>query len=171
MNFLARKISRAKWEPAPYTGPEGIRADAITGSCLRTQNDTLSLWKCTPNDADVSEVVLALASTMEKIEAMHIVLLDQNYLQANGFVIENTPENTHTPIDDLRGRHVDLINLTMAQITFLATDIAAKIRQNTGFYLFTKRAILEQLASAVKVSRLALNSLQDKVKLEVQNYL
>jgi len=68
LNFLARKISRAKWEPAPYTGPEGIRADAITGSCLRTSNDTLSLWQCSQDVEDVSEVVLALASSMEKIE-------------------------------------------------------------------------------------------------------
>jgi len=29
----------------PYTGPEGIRADAITGSCLRTSNDILSFYE------------------------------------------------------------------------------------------------------------------------------
>lgn len=102
---------------------------------------------------------------------MHIVLLELNHLLANNFFVENTPENANTPINDLRGRHVDLINLTMTQTTFLATDIATKIRQNTGFYLFTRRAILEQLVSAVKADRLALNSLQDKVKIEVQNSL
>jgi len=115
LNFLARKISRAKWEPTPYTGPEGIRADAITGSCLRTQNDTI--------------------------------------------------------IENLRGRHVDLINLTMTQIIFLATDSAVKIRQNAGFYLFTKRAVLEKLRTAVNSGRLTLDGLNDKVKLEVLNSL
>ena len=171
MNFLARKISRAKWEPTPYTGTDGIRADAITGSCLRTENDTISFWQCDQDVEDVSEVVLALASSMEKIETMHLILLDRDYLHENGFIIAITPEHANTPVENLRNRHVDLVDLTLVQIVFLAKEIANKVRQNSDFYLFTKRAVQEKLCSAVNSGRLTLDSLQNKVKLEVQNSL
>ncbi len=119
----------------------------------------------------MSEVILALAAAMEKIETLHVALLDRNHLQANGFAIKITPENANTPIEELRSRHVDLTNLTATQILFLAKEIATKVRQNSDFYLFTKLAVREILCTAVKSGRLDLNILGDKVRLEVQNAL
>jgi hypothetical protein len=171
LDFLARKISRAKWEPTPYTGPEGIRADAVTGPCLRTYNDTLSLWRCSQDDTDVAEIVLALASAMEKIETIHLILLHQNDLTANGFTLAVTPENANIPVADLRNRHVDLANLTATQILFLAQEIATKVRRNSGFYLFTKKAICEILCKAVRSGRINLSGLKDKVRDEVLSQL
>ncbi len=108
---------------------------------------------------------------MEKIETIHVALLDKDHLHTNGFVIKATPENANIPIEELRSRHVDLANLTVTQILFLAKEIATKVRQNSDFYLFTKLAVREILCTAVRAGRLDLNNLKDKVKFEVQNNL
>lgn len=170
MEYLARKISRPKWEPKPYTGPEDVRADAITG-CLRTLNDTLSLWQCSQDNADVADVALALAASMEKIEGMHVVLLPKSDLSIDGFSFEVTPEHANTPVEDLCARHVDLVNLTMTLLCSLARRIATNVRQGLSLYQFTRREVRDILCRAVKAARVDINSLKNDVRSEIQKHL
>lgn len=48
--FLARMISRSKWEPKSRMHAEEISADAVTGD-LRTQDNSLSFWRCPSGSA------------------------------------------------------------------------------------------------------------------------
>jgi hypothetical protein len=80
LEYLARKINSSRWEPTDYTGLEDICADAIT-ICLKTDGDTLSFWHCNATKNDVSEVVLAFASTMKVIDGLHIVLVEKVFLK------------------------------------------------------------------------------------------
>jgi len=103
--YLARKITRSKWDPKPYTG-EGVRADAIT-SCLRTQEDSLSFWRCNHDPLDVKEVILALAlgEKRDRLDKIEIVLLEQKRLISDGFVFK--PTDGDTLVSDLRARHLE----------------------------------------------------------------
>lgn len=169
MPHLARKIIRSVWEPKPYVPEDDARADAGTG-CLRTSDDTLSLWQC--NATEVSEVVLALASSMRSVEGMHLVLLLEENLNADGIASEPTPDDAKTPIEDLRSRHFNLVNLTMTQICLLAKRIANKVRENsTDLYWFTSKNVLNFLCNAVVDGRLGLNKLEENVRKEVEKEL
>ena len=170
MDYLARKINSSRWEPTPYTGPEDVRADAIT-VCLKSTDDSLSFWHCNAELEDLSEVVLAYASTLKTIEGLHFVLLEKNDLDINGFTVKSDPEGTMTPIENLRRRHVSLINLTMTQLCFIARRIAIKVRQNSHLYLFTRENVLDILFDAIKKDRVQLNSLKDGVKNELHKRL
>lgn len=170
MDYLARKISRSKWESRPYVGPEDVRADAVTG-CLRTSNDTLSLWRCSQDNSDVSEVVLAFAASMDVIEGIHIVLLDQNDLNNDGLILRRTPENANTPVKELSNRHIDLENLTMTKLSSLARRIANNVRQGSNLYHFTKKDIREILCRAVKNNRLNIQALNAKIQKEIKKYI
>jgi len=62
--FLARKITLSKWKRHPALAAGEISADCVT-SDLRTKRLTLSFWECSSaDDADLDNVVLALASTI-----------------------------------------------------------------------------------------------------------
>ena len=111
MHYLARKIQRAKWDPSPNIPADEIRADAITGGCLKTSDDTLSLWQCRDSREDVEEIALVLASNMNRIEGIHIVLLNNESLENSNLSLEFT--QGVTPVEDLRERHIDITNLTM----------------------------------------------------------
>ena len=55
---LARKISRAKWDPKAGLTADEIPADAVTAD-LRTQDNALSFWACGSGDTrELDEVVL-----------------------------------------------------------------------------------------------------------------
>ncbi len=171
MDYLARKISRAKWDPTLYTELNDIRADAITGPCLRTYGDALSLWRCHHDKMDVAEVVLALASApdMEKLDPIDIVLIYEGFLPANHLQFEATPQNAKTLVEDLRARHVDVINLTMTKIVKLATEMARNVRNNSTFYRFTKSQVRDLLLFALKSGRLNLNDLKEKFQQELKS--
>lgn len=170
MEYLARKINSSRWEPTDYTGLEDVRADAIT-ICLKTESDTLSFWYCNANKDDVSEVVLAFASTMKVIEGLHIVLLEKSTFDNNGFIVKPNPEGTNTPIEALRNRHVDIVNLTMTQLCLVAKQIAVKVRQNSQLYLFTRESVLDILCEAVTMGRLHVSNLKSDARRAVDGRL
>lgn len=169
-NYLARKISRAKWVPCTYIPQDGIRADAIT-ACLRTQQDTLSVWQCQSLDNDIAEVVLALSTVMDRAETINIVLLDRENLNSDGLSLEETPNNTDTKIEDLRSRHVDIINLDMSKLCIVARHVAAKTRDNTDCFIFTKKQVKELICKAIREQRLKINDLKQPMQTEIQKHL
>ena len=166
--YLARKVSRAKWEPCEYITQGGIRADAITG-CLRTKDDTLSLWQCQNIEDDITEVVLALSTAMERLDTINIVLLDRENLGSNGVSLQETPGNT--PVAELCSRHIDIVNLDMSRLCIVANHVASKIRNNADCYTFTKTQIRKLLCKAIQEQRLKIDDLKNKLKTEVQQHL
>jgi len=155
----------------PGLGPDSIRADAVTGGCIRTADDTLSVWSCFSDKKHIEEVVLALAlgPKIDHLEAMDVVLLSRSILETQGLTLEITPGDTL--VEDLRGRHVNLVNLDMNKICFLAVQIAANLRQNDSCYRFTKGEILALACAAVKAERVSLNRLNDRMRAEVEQRL
>jgi hypothetical protein len=172
MQYLARKIQRGKWEIKPYIPAEEIRADAITGGGLRTIDDNLSLWQCKNSREDVEEIALALASGMEKIEGIHIVLLKKKLLDNGNFSIESSPGRT--PIVDLCNRHIDITKLTMIKICKIAEHVKSALIVVSQFYQFTRAQIKEILCKAIKNDRIKIDMLgnnQQKLKDEIEKAL
>ena len=170
MKYLVRQISRGLWKSGPQMNSDDIRADAF--GCLRTSNDTLSVWQCNSSEGDISEVVLAIASTMDPIEGMFVVLIKESDLNSDDIAFEPTPEETETPIEELRERHFNLINLTTKQLCCLARHIATNVRQNRDVKKFTQRRILACVYKAVEDNRLNPNQLNDsRASLKATNKL
>lgn len=65
--FIARKISRAKWQVGPGLANDENSADAVTGE-LRTQGAVPSFWRFhTDARSDVEEAVLEIAAAGDHI--------------------------------------------------------------------------------------------------------
>lgn len=161
MDKVARKIAPAKWASRSYLPPEAVGADALTG-CLRTQTDALSFWACNNDDSSLKDVVLALACRFERPEKMHLVVLEMKTLLDSGLEIEETEGGT--VVNDLRGRHRDVVHLSMEALCIIARLIAQEVRAAEGHHVFSKAEVLDILRTAVEHGRLSLDTLGEKVR-------
>ena len=131
VEYLARKFDRPKWilkDSQPYLQPNKIGAHSIT-NCLRAVDDKLSFWTCSLTEADLGEVALALATPMQKLEAIDIVLFHVDEFQTDSITLEATAGNC--PVDDLVSRHRDAIGLDLSKLSSIARRVADKARDAT----------------------------------------
>ena len=153
MNHLARKFSRAKWDPKPYLAPNEIRADALT-RCLCTSDDTLSFWRCGPTKDDVDEVALALVTGMERVDKIDIVLVEESQLRDAGLKPE--PSAGRTPVSDLGSRHVDVAHLDSVRLAAVAKCVADSVRAEGATFRYTKKHLEAVLRRALSKGRFKL---------------
>jgi len=162
MEHVARKFSRAKWEVLSFMGGNDIAADAIT-SCLRTVNNTLSFWNCTEEARTVEEVVLALATGPDShLEKLHLLALSKEDLEGAGLTLR--PTDGQTLVQDLKNRHVDMIELTLVKLSTVAQLMASQIRGNVRYHLFTKKKVREIVRGAISRQRISIDNLPDQIK-------
>ena len=76
MSLLIRKINRNKWIQNDAV-PDDVPADAITGGCVRTQRNTLSVWEV-PDENKIDEAVLAIVSAGHHLETIDVVQIDRD---------------------------------------------------------------------------------------------
>jgi hypothetical protein len=172
VTFLARKVSKAKWEEKGGVGlADGeISADAITGD-LRTTENTLSFWKAEQADDTLwQQVTLAIAAGAERLDKIDIVWLEGATLIDSGITLEDTPGKT--PVKDLISYHVDAKNLDLIRLGKVAGLVAHALRdQQQRFKRVPVRDVLALLVDAVRANRMQLSDLHHKVREEVQKKL
>ena len=161
--MLARKISRAKWEPKEYLAADEIRADVISG-CLRTTGDTLSWWRCTDDEEDVAEVALALAAgpKFERFDTIYVVRLPEAVFANAGLASEST--DGETAVKDLRPRHMDLVSLDVERLAMVARILGPLIRSGDKVVRFTKAQLMTIVTTAIHEERLDENDLTQELQ-------
>ena len=162
--FLARKISRAKWEPTHGVAEGEIPADAVTAD-LRTSQNTISTWSCgSGEEHEVFDAALALAAGYERLDKIDVVWLSDKDLQDDGLSLRPTPGRT--PVKELVDRHVDIHRLDLDRLGRLARRVMTAIE--TGRVLrLTRKRVRDLLAQAVKEGRVRLNDLKQRLQEEV----
>ena len=162
--FLARKITRAKWEATQELSAGEISADVVT-SDLRTQGNELSFWQCGMGaEPEVEEVVLAIAAAGDRVDRLDIVWLSDDELQADGQKWNET--DGRTPVTELVRRHVDVSRLDYVRLGKVARRIVTAIEEKRCRRLSKKR-VANLLVAAVRQGRIDPNDLSKSVKTEV----
>lgn len=97
--FLARMITRPKWQPKRGLASDEIPADAITAD-LRTSNNALSFWQCgEATDPEISTAVLAIAAGRDRLQKLDIVWIPRDELIRSGHQMRST--QGRTPVREL----------------------------------------------------------------------
>jgi len=166
MVYLARKITRAKWESREGFAAGEIPADAVTAD-LRTTGNTLSFWKCElPPDDGSRAVVLALATGADRIDRMDLVWVAEDALLAQGIALH--PSEGRTPVTSLRDQHVDLIQLDLGRLAKVATLLAQALARHQQ-RRFTRKEVIEIVVEAIHHNLLSVSELDAKVREEIEN--
>lgn len=123
--FVARAISRSKWEAGSAMRQGAIPADAVTGD-LRTSGNVLSFWQCDAGTGpEVEEVALAIASGRDHLARIDLVWLrESDFLDGAGQLI---PSEGRTPVAGLAHRHRDLKQIDYEMLGRIARAIRAAI--------------------------------------------
>lgn len=158
MDFLTRKISRAKWEREG-----GIGADAVTCD-LRTAGNRLSFWRFRESGERIYEsTALALTSTWEELEKIEIIRIAESELEAEGIVLQPSPGVT--VVEDLKEYHVDAVELDLDRLGSVARLIAGKVRGDSASWRrFSKQQVGDMLRVAIREKRLNQESLKPKIR-------
>ena len=165
MALLVRKIARGKWPDNPCS-INCLQADAI--SDLRTQGNTLSVWRVENSD-ELEEAILALAasSKTEKIETITIVWADEEVFLKNGITVTDTVEGD-TVVTDLRPKHRDLSNLSYESLGVISGIIMNGLNSSN-----TKRVprldVKKILVNAYKNNRISKEICTENLNIELIN--
>ena len=164
MSLLIRKINRNKWLQND-TVPDDVPADAITGGCVRTQRNTLSVWEV-QDENKIDEAVLAIVSAGHHLETIDVVPIDREHLEQNEINCKEIPGRTK--VKDLADTHVDLCNLAYRELGIIAYHIADKFRQGK-VKRYRKKYLEEILRDAIQKKRLKITDLEDAISEKLQN--
>ena len=162
--FLARKITRAKWEIIDELSIGEIPADAVTID-LRAQGNSLSFWQCpTDTASDVEEAALAIAAAREHLEKLDIVWLDDEELRADGQTLMNTAGST--PVTDLTSQHVDVSRLDHVRLGRVARRVVAAIEADR-YHRLTRARVKKLIVAAIEQGRIEVAALDERLRAEV----
>ena len=161
MSFLVRRINRPKWK---CENENDVFADAVT-SCLRTQNNAISVWKIDTIE-QLNNAVLALitGAKQTKLSKIDCVLLDENIVLEKGLVLDET--NGDTVVEDLVNTHKDIEKLTYSKLGVLK-DLILERLETDKYRLFSIDQLREILKKAIEDGRVDITRLnEDFVKNE-----
>ena len=160
--LLIRKINKSKWYQIDIKNDDDVSADAIT-NCLKTTKNTLSVWSI-ENEVDIEKAILAIASNLDYIETIDVVILNDEKLQEYGIKIITSMGNT--PIDSLKEIHRDLSELTFSKLGHIKDHIVERIR-NDKIKRFTKGSLRKILKKAIEKGFLELDDLNESVRSKI----
>lgn len=160
MSFLVRKINAVKWRYPEFIGIDKIPADGITSGCLKTDRNSLSVWKIDTRD-DLEEAVIAIVSSGEHIKTMDFVTLDSELLARNGISI--VPREMDTPYEAQRGNHLELANLSYDEIGIIAHQVLDQIKSE-GDKRYAEAELVDMLSRAASEGKLRIDLLANGIK-------
>lgn len=167
VSVLARKISLAKWQERAGLNADEVPADAVGD--LRTLGNGLSFWHCKDDtDSEIHKVVLALAAGLERVDKMDLVWVDESAVTDDK--LDCVKSEGDTPVDSLRNRHVDIVNLDLVRLGKLAMLLAKGISK-TQCRRINKKDVVEIIVSAVREQLVSLDDLKEGVRVEVVKVL
>lgn len=162
MSLLIRKVNKAKWVQSDIENDSDVSADAIT-NCLRTTRNTLSVWQINTED-DLDNAILALVSNQDHLEAIDVVILEEESIRQYNIRIVTTPGET--PIAELSQTHRDLADLTYSKLGIIKDHIVDRIRTN---YLkrYTRGTIKKLLLAAIEEGKIELADLKESIRYKI----
>ncbi|MFQ2329853.1 hypothetical protein ACK32Q_10190 [Aeromonas dhakensis] len=145
MAFLIRKINYKKWLGCKALNKEKYHADAIT-ACTRTSGNTLSVWRSEIGELSVNtnrEIITAIATIMNKLDLLDLVILKEEDFISNGIELEKTSGDSK--IESLNDLHRDLANIDYEKLGFVAEKIVEAINTEGKLLRMSKEDVVDVL--------------------------
>ena len=170
VELAARKFNRAKWTVTFSIKDSDAPADAIT-VCLRTTDNRLSFWNCTKADDSIKDVVLALAtgSRVERLDKMHVIGMSKRQLASKGLSFLSNEGDT--AVQELRGQHFDVVELTLSRLSKIARLMSRNIRKDILCYTYTRKDVAQIINKAITDGRLIVDNLHPSLQTELAGFI
>lgn len=160
---LLRKISVAKWKASLKLGDDYLSADAITG-CLRTSGNTLSVWRFS-NDEEARQSLLALGSSLTKIETINYITLAVSDLEEDALRLVDSEGKTAAIASNIL--HRDIVDLDHGGLAKVAVHVKKKVKLD-DFKTLSKGELKKMLVEGIASGALDAEILDKKLLQEIQ---
>lgn len=157
MKFI-RKISLAKWTSSLESDVDSYSADAITG-CLRTSENTLSLWKC-ESDEEVAQSTLALLASQTRIDKLDLIVIDRDEVERRNLALVDSPGETAAKV--YADKHVDVFGLNIDSLKLFAELVKEEVA-NKRIIRINRAMFIERLRNGIGSGEIVRSDLPDAI--------
>lgn len=153
--MLIRSIaSLARWDGSTIVH----RPDATTAgdviSDLRTQNNTLSVWRA-DSDEDINDAIVAMSLNRNDVSKMIALLLDEEELTAMQIDFsDKNPGKAPGAIEDIKKKHRDLVEIDYKRLGVLSNYMLKIVHDKSKRIEVSKpnmKKLLEQYRDGKKI--------------------
>lgn len=137
---------------------EVATADALMQ--WEVKNDELSFWKL--EDENVDQAALAWTSNRDCVKGVFLIFLDESYLINMNINVDSTSPGA-TPVEDLKEKHCNLVDLDFWSMGFLSEHLTNQIKNNKMKYL-CESEIKNLFKEAIESSRVPIEALKSKLQ-------
>lgn len=175
MAYFIRMVGSAKWLKCKDDKIKDIMdasADTIT-SDLRTQLDTLSIWRVeTLSDEEINKILLALSLSRDSLTRLDIVIIEDQLLDGYGLEYHAAPETADTPYISVKQQHFDLIGLNYKQLGNFGNCILNTL-ENQDIFLkkISKKDLLNLWVESYQNYEFDLDTVSTKIRDEINKKL
>ncbi|MCX3067326.1 hypothetical protein OQE61_07445 [Cetobacterium somerae] len=166
MGYYVRKFTKSKWTKTDEVNKNELSSDACT-SCLRTSSNKLSLWEINDlKSSSLEEVVLALVTSLDKIDRMQLLYFEKKHL-AKEKVVKSSGD---TPIKELKEKHSDLTEITYPKLDKIVDIYIASI-ENGYIKKYSKKEVEQIVNKAILDKRLVLEDTREIKNINIRKLL
>ncbi|WP_457977192.1 hypothetical protein L0Y47_13200 [Ectopseudomonas composti] len=162
MKFI-RKISLAKWTNSLESDIDGFSADAITG-CLRTTENTLSVWKC-ETEEEIEQSTLALLASQTRIDKLDIVKIDRGDVEERKLSVVESPG--HTAAEVYANNHADIAGLNIDSLRLFAELVKEEVANGRSIRI-GKADFIKRLQSGIAKGVIVESALTKEILAELE---
>ena len=158
MALLVRKIEKSKWMQKNILNGELASADAITNS-LKTTNNTLSVWRV-ESEAEIEKAVLAIVSESQHLDAIDIIILDQEEIKSKKLELTNSLGKT--PFKEFIHNHCDIVQLDYGSLGKVADIIINSFKKNRDTR-YTKSQLKKIISDGIVQGSVKIEELNENI--------
>lgn len=159
--YLRMISKKAKWEENRNKCIGDLSSDIIT-NCLRTSNDTLSLWYLDDN-SEIDEAIIALASNRDLLQKIDYLIIPDEYIKKYSLSLEW--ENGNSPYERFNNQHWNIVNLNYSKLGVVSEMILDIINSGSGkIERVYEDEVAEKLHVAIRAGNLKMGRLSEKLQ-------
>lgn len=157
MKYLVRKFSKPKWTLIPTdTGNYRNLQAEVLSTCIRTSQNTLSVWGVDTNEWDeIKPVLAALFSSSDNPTRTDVIILEANAIEHLGIELQQTDGITPA-VDEVNKLHFNLIDIDLNKVEAFASLMYSENTkaENPFIRRFREKEVIEIVKSSIAAQQI-----------------
>lgn len=160
MQYFRMIGKKAQWIQYYNLNLESVCSDIVT-NCLRTTDNTLSLWKVS-SEEEIEKAVIALSSRRDNVQKFDYILIPEDIMDEIGLILKDS--DGKSPLKSFNDKHCDIIELNYSKMGIVVKLIQDLLKNDENSI---KRVHLSEvkklLSDAISKEELDQNMLSDRL--------
>lgn len=155
---------KAKWEQDKNKNISDISSDIIT-NCLKTSQDTLSLWYV-ENEDEIDNAIIALSSNRDYVNRLDYIVIPDQYIK--DYNLELNKEEGNSPYISFNNNHYNIVNINYSLLGRIAEMIVDIINNGQKIERIHEKVIKSKLKTAIEKKLLDTQKMKESLLSDIE---